>query len=325
MAIKTALVCGADGFIGHHLVARLKREGFWVRGIDLVKNTYAVNQADELIMADLRDPTVCETFVDQDFDEVYQFAADMGGAGYLFVGEHDADIMSNSMQINLNLLNTCKHKKIKRLLFASSACVYPEHNQTNPNHPHTAEDSTYPAAPDSEYGWEKLFSERLYAAYARCYQIPVRIARFHNIFGPECSWNNGKEKSLAALCRKILCAGEGDAVEIWGDGEQTRSYLFIDECLQGIRRLMDSTWSRPLNIGSAEMISINDLAKMIMRIAHKKVLLKYIPGPLGVRGRTSDNRLIKKILQWEPTEPLQVGLEKTYQWIAMQVTAKEIA
>lgn len=319
MSIKKALVCGADGFLGHHIVDQLKKEGFWVRGIDLTQNTYAKNNADDFIVGDLRDPNICLAAVNQDFDEVYQLAADMGGAGYLFVGDHDADILSNSVLINLNMLAACRLKKIKRFLFSSSACVYPEYNQLEPLNPNTSEDSTYPADPDSEYGWEKLFSERLYLAYHRCYQFPIRIARLHNIFGPGCSWNNGKEKSPAALCRKIIMAKEDDEIEIWGDGEQTRSYLFIDECLHGVRQLMNSDWTGPVNIGSEEMISINELANLIMRIANKKLRVKHMPGPLGVRGRNSDNRLIKQMLHWAPERPLIEGLQKTYDWIKQQI------
>lgn len=316
---KYALVCGAGGFIGGHLVKRLKKEGFWVRGVDVKRNEYSPSPADEFVLGDLRDPKVCEKVLDRPFDEVYQLAADMGGAGYIFSGEHDADVMHNSALVNLNVLHYGRLAKIKNIFFSSSACIYPERNQTDPNHPNLSEDSAYPAGPDSEYGWEKLFGERLYMAYKRNYNMNVHIARFHNVFGPEGSWNNGKEKSPAAMCRKVAMAKNGGTIEMWGDGKQTRSYLFIDECLNGVRRLMNSTFTGPVNIGSEEMVSINTLAKMVMQIAGKQVKIKHIKGPLGVRGRSSDNTLIRKKLHWEPSLKLIDGLTTTYHWIEKQV------
>lgn len=316
--VKTALVCGAGGFIGSHLVKQLKREGYWVKGADIKKPEYGRTHADEFVVGDLRDQRVCNQILDRSFDEVYQLAADMGGAGYIFSGEHDADVMHNSTQINLNVLYYGQKAGIKKVFFSSSACIYPEHNQLDANNPHLEEDSAYPAAPDSEYGWEKLYSERMYLAYHRNYGMEVRIARFHNIFGPEGAWNNGKEKSPAAICRKIAQASDGGTIEIWGDGEQTRSYTYIDECLEGVRRLMDSKFTGPVNIGSSEMVTINHLAEMVMKIAGKKVKIKHIDGPLGVRGRTSDNTLIQKKLGWNPSDPLAEGMKKTYQWIEEQ-------
>ncbi|MCL4200359.1 NAD-dependent epimerase/dehydratase family protein [Patescibacteria group bacterium] len=316
---KKALVCGAGGFIGGHLVKRLKKEGYWVRGVDIKQHEYSKSQADEFVVGDLRDQRFCEKVFNLPFDEVYQLAADMGGAGYIFTGDHDADVMHNSAQINLNALHFGKLAKIKKIFFSSSACIYPERNQMDPNNPNCAESSAYPAAPDSEYGWEKIFGERMYLAYKRNYGMEVRIARFHNIFGPEGSWNNGKEKSPAAICRKVAQAKDGGTIEMWGDGKQTRSYLYIDECLEGVRRLMKSTFTGPVNIGSEEMVSINELAEMVMDIAGKKLQIKHVEGPLGVRGRSSDNRLIKKELGWAPSTKLYDGLTKTYAWIEQQV------
>jgi len=319
--VKTALVLGAGGFIGSHLVKRLKHEGYWVRAVDLKYPEYSKTEADEFIVGDLCNQQFCESILNQPFDETYQLAADMGGAGYIFTGDHDADVIHNSAQINLNVALYGKKAGIKKIFFSSSACIYPSHNQTDPNNPNCAEDTAYPAAPDSEYGWEKLFSERMFFSFHRNYGLDVRIARFHNIFGPEGSWNNGKEKSPAAICRKVAQATDGGEIEIWGDGKQTRSYLFIDECLDGIRKLMDSVdFHGPVNIGSEEMVSINHLAEMIMHIADKKLNIKHIDGPLGVRGRSSDNTLIRQKLGWEPTQKLAVGLEKTYTWIKDQVT-----
>ena len=317
--MKAALVCGAGGFIGNHLVTRLKREGFWVRGVDLKFPPFSATDADDFVIGDLRDQGVCDRVVDRRFDEVYQLAADMGGAGYIFVGNNDAEIMQNSALINLNMVETCYKRNIKRIFYSSSACMYPEHNQRDPDNPKTSEDSAYPANPDSEYGWEKLFSERLYLAYNRTKGMEARVARFHNIFGPLGTWKDGKEKAPAALCRKVATASNGSEIEIWGDGKQTRSFLFIDECLEGVLRLTRSGFTGPVNIGSEEMVSINQLAEMIMKIAGKKLTIKHIPGPLGVRGRNSDNRLIKEKLGWEPSQPLVKGLEKTYAWISEQV------
>jgi nucleoside-diphosphate-sugar epimerase len=318
---KTALVCGAGGFIGSHLVKKLKKEGFWVRGVDLKYPEFSKTGADDFIIGDLRDPDVCKNILDRQFDEVYQLAADMGGAGYIFTGEHDADVMHNSATINLNMLHFGEKAKIRKIFYSSSACIYPEYNQVDPENPKCSEESAYPAAPDSEYGWEKLFSERLYFAYKRNYNMNVRVARFHNIFGPEGTWTGGKEKAPAAMCRKIASAKNGGEIEILGDGKQTRSFLYIDECLAGIRRLMDSTtFFGPVNIGSEEMVSINLLAEIVMGIAGKSIKLKHIDGPLGVRGRNSDNKLIREKLNWAPSEPLKNGLTKTYSWIEEQVS-----
>lgn len=316
---KKALICGAGGFIGSHLVKRLKNEGFWVRGVDLKSPEYSKTGADEFIVGDLREQLVVRKNVDMPFDEVYQFAADMGGAGYIFTGEHDADVMHNSATINLNMVEQCRLVKVKRIFYSSSACMYPAYNQEDPDNPKCSEGSAYPAAPDSEYGWEKLFSERLYLAYWRNYGLQARIARFHNIFGPEGTWTGGKEKSPAALCRKVAMAKNGGEIEMWGDGQQTRSFLFIDECLDGITRLTRSDFTGPVNIGSEEMVTINQLAEIIMVIAGKKLSIKHIPGPLGVRGRKSDNKLIKEKLNWSPSIPLKDGLAITYKWIKEQV------
>ena len=317
--MKTALVCGAGGFIGGHLVKRLKKEGFWVRGVDLKFHEFCETVADDFVIGDLRDRTVCENIVDRKFDEVYQLAADMGGAGFVFTGEHDADIMHNSATINLNMLDVCYKRNIKRIFYSSSACMYPEYNQMDPENPKCSEDSAYPASPDSEYGWEKLFSERLYLAYGRNYNMDVRIARFHNIFGPEGTWDGGREKAPAAFCRKIAQANDGDTIEMWGDGEQTRSFLYVDECIEGVIRLMRSDFTGPVNIGSEEMVTINQLAKMAMDIGKKNIKIKHISGPLGVRGRNSDNKLIKEKLNWEPSFELKNGMEITYNWINKQI------
>jgi GDP-D-mannose 3', 5'-epimerase len=317
--MKRALVCGAGGFIGSHLVARLKSEGFWVRGADLKHPEFSSTLADDFLIGDLRDPVVCRRVADQRFDEVYQLAADMGGAGYIFTGENDANVMHNSALINLNMLEACHAKGIRRVFYSSSACMYPAHNQLDPDNPNLAEDSAYPANPDSEYGWEKLFSERLYLAFHRNYGIEVRVARFHNIFGPEGTWKGGKEKAPAALCRKVAEAADGSEIEIWGDGKQTRSFLYIDECIDGVLRLTRSDWTGPVNIGSDEMVSINQLAQMIMGLSGKQQEIRNVPGPVGVRGRTSDNRLIEKRLGWRPRAPLIDGLRKTYAWIEQQV------
>ncbi len=321
---KNALVCGAGGFIGSHLVKRLKKDGYWVRGVDLKNPEFSPTEADQFVLGDLRDQRVVETlFADKKFDEVYQLAADMGGAGYIFTGEHDADVMHNSATINLNVAHYGQKAGLGTLFYSSSACMYPAYNQVDPNNPKCSEDSAYPAAPDSEYGWEKLFSERLYMAFNRNYNMNVRIARFHNIFGPEGTWTGGKEKAPAALCRKVATAQDGGEIEIWGDGKQTRSFLYIDECVEGVLRLTHSDFKEPVNIGSEEMVTINQLAEMVMEIAGKKLSIKHIDGPLGVRGRNSDNRLIEEKIGWKPTEPLRTGLEKTYAWIATQVQKAE--
>jgi GDP-D-mannose 3', 5'-epimerase len=320
--MRNALVCGAGGFIGGHLVNRLKADGFWVRGVDLKSHEYTVSEADDFVIGDLRDPYFCKQVIDRRFDEVYQLAADMGGAGFVFVGENDADIMHNSGLINLNLLDACCRRLIPRVFYSSSACMYPAYNQTNPDSPNCEESSAYPAAPDSEYGWEKLFSERLYLAFARCRGIDVRIARYHNIFGPAGTWEGGREKAPAALCRKIAMAPNGGTIDIWGDGRQTRSFLYVSECVEGTVRLMRSGFEGPVNIGSDEMVTINQLADTIMAIAGKKLEKRHIPGPLGVRGRNSDNRLIEEKLGWRPEQPLSAGLALTYAWIDGQVRAK---
>lgn len=317
--MKKALVLGAGGFIGSHVVKRLKREGMWVRGVDLKHPRYAATPADEFLIGDLRDLGTVRTALAGGFDEVYQFAADMGGAGFVFTGEHDAAIMHNSAQINLNVLEAARDEAIGRIFYSSSACMYPEYNQLDPDNPRCSEDSAYPAAPDSEYGWEKLFSERLYFAYARNYGFTVRVARYHNIFGPEGSWNDGREKAPAALCRKIAVAPDGGEIEMWGDGLQTRSFLYIDECVEGSLRLMRSDFAGPVNIGSSEMVALNDFARMIMDIAGKSLSIRHIDGPTGVRGRNSDNRLIAERLGWAPDRPLAEGLAATYQWISAQV------
>ena len=318
--MKHVLVCGAGGFIGGHLVTRLKKEGYWVRGVDLKEHEYIwPSPADDFVIGDLRDMVVCRSVADRPFDEVYQLAADMGGAGFVFSGENDADIMHNSALINLNMLEAAYKAGVKKIFYSSSACMYPKYNQLNPDNPKTSEDSAYPAAPDSEYGWEKLFSERLYLAFHRNYGMKVRIARFHNIFGEEGSWRDGREKAPAAFCRKVAEASDGGEIEMWGDGKQTRSFLYVDECLEAMQRLMESDFIGPVNIGSEEMVTIDQLASIIMDIAGKKLTIKHIPGPLGVRGRNSDNRLIQEKLGWEPTMTLRQGLQKTYPWIRKRV------
>lgn len=320
--MKAVLVCGAGGFIGSHLVKRLKKEGFWVRGVDLKYPQFGATEADDFIIGDLRDPQLCKYAADRPFEEVYQLAADMGGAGFVFTGENDADIMHNSALINLNMLEACYKRNIKRIFYSSSACIYPEYNQNDPDNPNCAEASAYPAQPDSEYGWEKLFSERLYLSFQRNHGTEVRIARYHNIFGPEGTWEGGREKAPAALCRKVAEAPDGGEIEIWGDGKQTRSFLFIDECLEGTIRLLRSDFSGPVNIGSEEMVTINQLADMIIKIAEKDLTKKHIPGPQGVRGRNSDNRLIAEKLGWRPGKDLQDGLRATYLWIGEQVKSR---
>ncbi len=319
--MKRILVNGAGGFIGGHLVKRLKAEGFWVRAADLRAHEYSKLPADEFLEGDLRDQAFSRKAV-EGMDEVYQLAADMGGAGYIFTGEHDADVLHNSAAINLNTLHFGRLAGVRKFFYSSSACIYPAHNQADPDNPICSEESAYPANPDSEYGWEKLFSERLYFSYGRNYGLEVRVARFHNIFGPEGTWDGGKEKAPAALCRKVAEARDGGEIEIWGDGKQTRSFLYVDECLEGVRRMMESKEPGPLNIGSQERVTINQLAQMAMDIAGKKLSIKHIPGPLGVRGRNSDNRLIQKKLGWSPSRPLREGMEKTYRWIEKQVKAK---
>jgi GDP-D-mannose 3',5'-epimerase len=322
--MKKALVLGAGGFIGAHLVKRLKKEGYWVRGVDLVEPAYSPTEADEFIVGDLRDVTVVERAIDEGMDEVYQLAADMGGAGYIFTGDNDAHVMHNSGLINLHVVNECVNKKVGKVFYSSSACVYPERNQMDPDNPRCEEDSVYPAAPDSEYGWEKLFSERLYFSFKRNHGLNAKVARFHNIYGPEGAWNNGKEKAPAAICRKVAQAAEGGTVEIWGDGKQTRSFLFIHDCLDAVRSLMESDFSGPVNIGSEEMISINDFVALVAATSGKEVKINNIEGPTGVRGRSSDNRLIREKLGWEPNHDLQRGIGKTYAWVAAQARAAHI-
>jgi GDP-D-mannose 3', 5'-epimerase len=330
--MKTALVLGGGGFIGSHLVRRLKKEGYWVRAVDLKSTEFSATAADDFIIGDLRDPSLVSRVMyspgqssEKDsvnsFDEVYQLAADMGGAGYIFTGENDANVMHNSALINLNVAYEASKKLVKKIFYSSSACMYPEYNQLDPNNPKCSEESAYPAAPDSEYGWEKLFSERLFMAFERNYGLDCRIARFHNIFGPEGTFTGGKEKAPAALCRKVAEAQEGGTIEVWGDGRQTRSFLFIDDCIEGILALMKSDFKQPVNIGSEEMVSINNLAKTIVNISGKNLTIKNIDGPEGVRGRNSDNNLVKSKTGWEPELTLQEGLQTTFLWISKQINS----
>ena len=318
--MKTILVCGAGGFIGTHLVESLKAQGHYVVGADLKSPEYSETAADAFYRIDLRVANNVDTLFDyHKIDEVYQLAADMGGAGYIFTGENDADIMHNSATINLNILDAMRRFNVKKVFYSSSACMYPAHNQETTDKPIMSEDSAYPANPDSEYGWEKLFSERLYMTYARNYGIDARIARLHNVFGPLGSWNNGKEKAPAALCRKVAQAENNGVIEVWGPGVQTRSFMYVDECIEGIHRLMDSDVTVPVNLGSERMISINDLVLLISKLTNKRVSMNNIDGPVGVMGRTSDNTLIKELLDWAPADNLEVGLTKTYQWISAQL------
>ena len=341
---KKALVLGAGGFIGSHMVKRLRSEGYWVRGVDLKYPEFAETEANEFIRGDLRDAAFVRKCLDYKgtggkfyeeipykythaFDEIYQFAADMGGAGFVFTGENDAEIMQNSVTINLNvleqqrLMNKEHDRNYTKIFYSGSACMYPEHNQLDPNDPNCREDSAYPAAPDSEYGWEKLFSERLYLAYNRNHGIPVRIARYHNIFGPEGTWDGGREKAPAAICRKVaLAEEENGSIEVWGDGLQTRSFLYIDECIEATRRLMDSNFLGPVNIGSEEMVTINQLVDTTAKVAGKIIEKKHIDGPLGVRGRNSNNDLVRKKLGWDYSQTLEEGITKTYKWISSQIS-----
>ena len=348
---KTALVLGAGGFIGSHMVKRLRSEGYWVRGVDLKSPLYSETEANEFVHGDLTQRSFVNRVIKfkgyqgnfyherpykmvDCFDEIYQFAADMGGAGFVFTGDHDAEIMHNSVSINLNVLEETRllneqldhyepehhPKKQPKIFYSSSACIYPEHNQLDPNNPDCSESSAYPADPDSEYGWEKLFSERLYLSYNRNYNIPVRIARYHNIFGVEGTWNGGREKSPAAICRKVAELGPfGGDIEVWGDGEQTRSFLYVDECIEATRRLMDSDFIGPINIGSEEMVTINQLVDIVSKISGKPVEKNHIDGPLGVRGRNSNNDLIREKLDWDYSMTLEEGIEKTFNWIHSQV------
>jgi GDP-D-mannose 3',5'-epimerase len=340
---KTALVLGAGGFIGSHMVKRLRSEGYWVRGVDLKYPEFSMSEAHEFVVGDLRDANFVERvlqykgpycnfynfvpskYIDT-FDEIYQFAADMGGAGFVFTGENDADIMHNSSTINLNVLETqrqlndFKGVNKTKIFYSGSACMYPEHNQLDPDNPDCREESAYPAAPDSEYGWEKLFSERLYFAYHRNYGIPVRVARYHNIFGPEGTWEGGREKAPAAICRKVAYLPEqGGVIDVWGDGKQTRSFLYIDECIEATRRMMESDFIGPVNIGSEEMVTINQLVETAAKVADKNVEKNHIDGPLGVRGRNSNNDLIRKELGWDYSQSLEEGILKTYNWILRQI------
>jgi nucleoside-diphosphate-sugar epimerase len=343
---KTALVLGAGGFIGSHMVKRLRSEGYWVRGVDLKYPEFSMSEANEFVLGDLRDLHFVERVIQykgpycnfynfvpskyiDTFDEIYQFAADMGGAGFVFTGENDADIMHNSATINLNVLesvrkfNDFKDTNKTKIFYSGSACMYPEHNQLDPDNPDCREESAYPAAPDSEYGWEKLFSERLFFAYHRNYGIPVRVARYHNIFGPEGTWEGGREKSPAAICRKVAyLPEEGGTIEVWGDGLQTRSFLYIDECIEATRRMMESDFIGPVNIGSEEMVTINQLVETAARVAGKEVKKNHIDGPLGVRGRNSNNDLIRKELGWDYSQTLEEGIDKTYNWIKEQIKSK---
>ena len=344
---KKALVLGAGGFIGSHMVRRLRSEGYWVRGVDLKHPEFSKTESHEFIQGDLRDVSFVERVIQfkgyqgnfyhsvlsrylQPFDEIYQFAADMGGAGFVFTGENDADIMHNSCTVNLNILESVRKFNditgwnTTKIFYSGSACMYPEHNQLDPDNPDCREESAYPAAPDSEYGWEKLFSERLFFAYHRNYKIPVRVARYHNIFGPEGTWEGGREKSPAAICRKVAYLPEtGGAIEVWGDGKQTRSFLYIDECIEATRRMMESDFIGPVNIGSEEMVTINQLVDTAAKVAGKVVDKEYIlDAPLGVRGRNSNNDLIRKELGWDYSQTLEEGILKTYNWISNQIIKK---
>jgi len=329
--MKRALVCGAGGFIGGHLVKYLKEKGYWVRGVDLKYNEFQPvhEYADHFMVGDLRDPDIVRKVVSSDLDEIYQLAADMGGAGFVFTGENDADIMHNSALVNLNIAHEASKKKVKKVFYSSSACMYPEHNQLDPENPNCVESSAYPADPDSEYGWEKLFSERMFLSFMRNKDLQVRIARFHNIFGPYGTWTGGREKAPAAFCRKVAMATEGGSVEIWGPGTQTRSFLYVDECVEAVYRLMQSDFAGPVNIGSEEMISMNDFAQMVIDISGKNLSIYNIDGaefeakyghrcPIGVNGRNSDNTLYREKIGWEVSEPLISGMQKTYAWILEQ-------
>lgn len=327
--MKTALVCGGHGFIGHHLARKLKKDGYWVRTVDINEFVYGNLEVDDYVVGDLRDPEVCllnTSYKGGPLDEVYCMAATMGGAGFIFTGNNDAQVMHDSALININMAEACRISCVKKIFYSSSACVYNQFNQEDTGNPQTYEESAYPAWPDSEYGWEKLFSERLYMSYARNFGMNIKIARFHNIFGKEGAWGNGREKAPAAMCRKVAESENRSEIEIWGDGKQTRSFLYIDECLDGIRRLMNSDFSGPVNIGSDETVSINKLVDIVKIVAGKPdIKIKHIEGPLGVRGRNSDNRLIKEKLGWVPDYPLIEGIKKLYPWIEEQVKSGNIS
>ncbi len=316
--MKRALILGAGGFIGNHMVNRLKSEGFWVRGADIKNPEFSSSYCDEFIKCDLRLKENVDGLFDQSYDEVYQFAADMGGAGYIFTGEHDADVMYNSAMINMNVLNAMIESGNERVFYSSSACIYPKFNQKDPDDPICSEESAYPAEPDSEYGWEKLFSERLFASYARNYGLECRVARYHNIYGPEGAWRGGREKAPAAICRKVAEAKDNEVVEVWGNGRQTRSFLFIDDCIEGTIRLMRSDHQGPFNIGSEEMVTINGLTEMVIELSGKTLAVKNVEGPVGVMGRNSDNTLMKRMTSWEPKTNLKTGMKKTYDWVSSQ-------
>ncbi|MGA9211897.1 NAD-dependent epimerase/dehydratase family protein [Kaistella sp.] len=329
--MKKIVILGGGGFIGGHLAKRLKEEGNHVRICDIKNHEYFSHEeiCNEFILGDLTDPRVVELVIEEGVDELYQLAADMGGALYIFTGENDANVMHNSAMINLNVAKECVTKNVKKVFYSSSACMYPEHNQLDPNNPNCEESSAYPANPDSEYGWEKLFSERVFLAFKRNYKLDVRVARFHNIFGPQGTWKGGKEKSPAAMCRKVAEAKAGDAIEVWGNGLQTRSFLYVDECVEAVLRLMHSDFTGPVNIGSEEMVSINQLAQMAIDISGKDLSIDNIDGqdfidkygfkcPLGVKGRNSDNKLYREQVGWEVNQPLLVGMKKTFEWITEQ-------
>ncbi|CAH1774024.1 unnamed protein product [Owenia fusiformis] len=320
--MKRAVVLGAGGFIAGHLVKRLQRDGYWVRAADIKRHEFFAEMGDEFVVADLRDLNEMKKIITSDIDEVYQLAADMGGAEFVFSGENDAAIMQNSAMINLHVCDLCQKLDIKKVFYSSSACMYPEYNQLDPEKPNCKEDSAYPAAPDSEYGWEKLFSERLFLAYARNHGMHVRIGRFHNIFGPYGTWEGGREKAPAAICRKVAMTNDGGSIEIFGDGKQTRSFLIVDECVEGVIRLMNSDFEGPVNIGSEEMVTINELTDKIIKISGKRIEVRHISGPLGVRGRNSDNTLIQQKLGWKPSRSLYDGLLETYTWVKAQVDKK---
>lgn len=313
--MKKAIVFGAGGFIGNHLVSRLKSEGYWVRGVDLKHPLFGKSTADEFLIEDLRLYESVERSIDADVDELYQLAAEMGGAGYLFTGDHDARVLHDSGLINIHCADLAVRKRVKKLFFSSSACIYPRHNQSDPYQYDCSEDSVYPADPDSDYGWEKLTAERIYQAYRRNYGLNIRIGRFHNVYGPDGAFSGGREKAPAAICRKVAMASEQEFIEVWGDGSQTRSFLYIDDCIEAVRRLMNSNFQDPLNIGSEEMVSLNELTSLVIRISKKDLFIRNVNGPQGVRSRNSDNRLIRNILRWEPQVSLEAGITKTFSWI----------